>query len=93
MPDADTNFNIIINRNNNIVFVNFIFISDDLRFTDLINMQRYWLIKLEAEKQVIVEKFRFVELQNVREYRREYSDNHYRDTSRKRISVIKVLKI
>ena len=31
-------------------------------------------------------------MKNAREYKREYNDNHYRDSSRKKISVIKMSK-
>ncbi|KAF6223884.1 hypothetical protein HO173_013086 [Letharia columbiana] len=64
--------------------------GEDPRFAGLTQVQRYRLLELDAEKQLVVEKLKLTEMQNVRGHRREHSDDHYRDSSRKKASVIKV---
>ena len=64
--------------------------GDDPRLAGLTPTQRYTLLVLQAEREVAIEKRRLAELESLRVHRREHSDDHYRDASRKRASVTRV---
>lgn len=46
-------------------------------------------MKLDAEKQVVVEELKLAQMQQARGLRREHSDDHYSDSGRKKASIIK----
>ena len=77
-------------RNNNNAPIDSSHAGGDPRLAGLTPTQRYSLLILEAEKDVAVEKRKLAELQSTRGHRREHSDDHYRDATRKRASVTKV---
>ena len=63
--------------------------SEDPRLAGLTPIQRFRLMELEAEKQVATEQLKLAQLQSTRGHRREHSDDHYRDATRKKASLTK----
>ena len=61
----------------------------DPRLEGMTAIQRFRLMELEAERLLNVEKLKLAQMENARGHRREHSDDHYRDASRKKASVTK----
>ena len=49
-------------------------------------------MKLEIEKLMNVKKLKFIQMKNAREHKREYNDDYYHNSSRKKANVIKIPK-
>ena len=63
--------------------------GEDPRFAGLTRVHRFRLMELEAERQVLVEQLKLAQMQQARGLRREHSDDHYRESGRKKASMTK----
>ena len=49
-------------------------------------------MKFEIKRLMNMKKFKFIQMKNAREHKREHNNNYYRNSNHKKINVIKVSK-
>ena len=91
LSNINTNFNNIVDKNND-ASNDFTSLNEIRRFENLTSIQRFRFMKFEIKKLMNVKKLKLAQMKNAREHKREYNDDYYRDSNRKKANVIKMFK-